>query len=150
MITCESCQTENAEAAQFCDECGKPLPRASAPDAKTEPARPDFRSQPPAEARAAAPNGEGGNGSRPAPLAFPEASQARAAAAGAVASPAPPAEFSAQSRPPLAAHAVLTINRGRSAGKDFPVHEDEAYIGRWDADSGIFPDVDLDADDPEA
>jgi pSer/pThr/pTyr-binding forkhead associated (FHA) protein len=44
----------------------------------------------------------------------------------------------------------LTINRGRSAGKDFPVHEDEAYIGRWDADSGIFPDVDLDADDPEA
>jgi hypothetical protein len=48
------------------------------------------------------------------------------------------------------AHAVLVINRGRSAGKEFPVHEDEAYIGRWDADSGIFPDVDLDSDDPEA
>ena len=30
------------------------------------------------------------------------------------------------------------------------MHEDESYIGRWDADSGIFPDVDLDADDPEA
>ena len=49
-----------------------------------------------------------------------------------------------------AAHAALVINRGRSAGKEFPVHEDEAYIGRWDADSGIFPDVDLDSDDPEA
>jgi pSer/pThr/pTyr-binding forkhead associated (FHA) protein len=48
------------------------------------------------------------------------------------------------------AHATLIINRGRSAGKEFPVHEDEAYIGRWDADSGIFPDVDLDSDDPEA
>ena len=45
---------------------------------------------------------------------------------------------------------MLTISRGHSAGREFPVHEDEAYIGRWDADSGIFPDVDLDADDPEA
>ena len=26
----------------------------------------------------------------------------------------------------------------------------ESQIGRWDADGGIFPDVDLDADDPEA
>src|SRR5919199_5050844 len=49
-----------------------------------------------------------------------------------------------------AAHASLTIQRGRSAGKEFPLNEDECYVGRWDADSGIFPDVDLDADDPEA
>ena len=28
--------------------------------------------------------------------------------------------------------------------------EDESHIGRWDADGGIFPDVDLDSDDPEA
>jgi len=26
----------------------------------------------------------------------------------------------------------------------------ESQIGRWDADGGIFPDVDLDSDDPEA
>ena len=26
----------------------------------------------------------------------------------------------------------------------------ETNIGRWDADGGIFPDVDLDQDDPEA
>ncbi len=44
----------------------------------------------------------------------------------------------------------MTIQRGRSAGKEFPLNDDESYIGRWDADSGIFPDVDLDADDPEA
>ena len=48
------------------------------------------------------------------------------------------------------AHAKLVIERGRSAGKQFPLSDDESQIGRWDADGGIFPDVDLDADDPEA
>jgi hypothetical protein len=47
-------------------------------------------------------------------------------------------------------HAKLVIHRGRSAGKEFPLNDDEAHIGRWDADGGIFPDVDLDSDDPEA
>ena len=42
------------------------------------------------------------------------------------------------------------IERGRSAGKQFPLSDEESQIGRWDADGGIFPDVDLDADDPEA
>jgi pSer/pThr/pTyr-binding forkhead associated (FHA) protein len=48
------------------------------------------------------------------------------------------------------AHAKLVIHRGRSVGKEFPLCEDESHIGRWDADGGIFPDVDLDSDDPEA
>lgn len=63
------------------------------------------------------------------------------------------ASWSAAAAMPLkqpAAHATLTIQRGRSAGKEFTLDEDESYIGRWDADSGIFPDIDLDADDPEA
>ncbi|HEX5707583.1 MAG TPA: FHA domain-containing protein [Pyrinomonadaceae bacterium] len=50
----------------------------------------------------------------------------------------------------VVAHAKLVIHRGRSVGKEFPLSEDEAHIGRWDADGGIFPDVDLDSDDPEA
>jgi pSer/pThr/pTyr-binding forkhead associated (FHA) protein len=49
-----------------------------------------------------------------------------------------------------AAHATLVIERGRSAGKKFPLTEDESQIGRWDADGGIFPEIDLDGDDPEA
>ena len=49
-----------------------------------------------------------------------------------------------------APHAKLVIHRGRSVGKEFPLSEDESHIGRWDADGGIFPDVDLDSDDPEA
>lgn len=47
-------------------------------------------------------------------------------------------------------HATLVIERGISAGKKFPISNSEANIGRWDADGGVFPDVDLDSDDPEA
>jgi FHA domain/zinc-ribbon domain len=83
---------------------------------------------------------------RPSPAPVVAISEATAARAGAHSwSSAPPA---AVNKP--AAHASLTIQRGRSAGKEFPLSDDESYIGRWDADSGIFPDVDLDADDPEA
>ena len=47
-------------------------------------------------------------------------------------------------------HATLVIERGTSAGKKFQLSSPEANIGRWDADGGVFPDVDLDSDDPEA
>ena len=46
--------------------------------------------------------------------------------------------------------ATLVIERGGSAGKQFPLSDQDANIGRWDADGGVFPDVDLDTDDPEA
>jgi pSer/pThr/pTyr-binding forkhead associated (FHA) protein len=47
-------------------------------------------------------------------------------------------------------HAKLVIERGKSSGKEFPLSLPESHIGRWDADGGVFPDVDLDSDDPEA
>ena len=47
-------------------------------------------------------------------------------------------------------NARLLIERGGRIGKEFPITGIETNIGRWDADSGIFPDVDLDEDDPEA
>jgi pSer/pThr/pTyr-binding forkhead associated (FHA) protein len=46
--------------------------------------------------------------------------------------------------------ARLIIQRGGKVGKEFSISGTEALIGRWDADGGIFPDVDLDQDDPEA
>ncbi|MEW6129454.1 MAG: FHA domain-containing protein [Acidobacteriota bacterium] len=46
--------------------------------------------------------------------------------------------------------AKLVIERGGRVGKEFAISGIETSIGRWDADSGIFPDVDLDEDDPEA
>ncbi|MFN7948854.1 MAG: FHA domain-containing protein [Blastocatellia bacterium] len=48
------------------------------------------------------------------------------------------------------ARAKLVIQRGGRVGREFAILNDESLIGRWDADGGIFPDVDLDQDDPEA
>jgi pSer/pThr/pTyr-binding forkhead associated (FHA) protein len=48
------------------------------------------------------------------------------------------------------ATARLLIERGGRIGREFSITGIETNIGRWDADSGIFPDVDLDEDDPEA
>jgi pSer/pThr/pTyr-binding forkhead associated (FHA) protein len=48
------------------------------------------------------------------------------------------------------AHAKLTIERGDAANTTFALSAEESNIGRWDADNGIFPDVDLDAYDPDA
>jgi len=46
--------------------------------------------------------------------------------------------------------AKLIITRGGTIGKEFVLTEAESLIGRWDPDNGIFPEVDLDQDDPEA
>jgi FHA domain len=46
--------------------------------------------------------------------------------------------------------AKLVVERGGRVGREYPITGIETNIGRWDADSGIFPDVDLDEDDPEA
>jgi serine/threonine-protein kinase len=46
--------------------------------------------------------------------------------------------------------AKLVIERGISVGTEFLITSTESQIGRWDADNGIFPDIDLDSHDPEA
>jgi len=157
MITCERCQTENVEDAQYCDECGLPIAAAAlrAAEARTpilhmlnkpstlagDAAAPPAAISPDALTRH---DGQRAGGDA-SPVIISESAALRTSAA-ARATPA----IATAARATGTAHAALTINRGRSAGKEFPVHEDEAYIGRWDADSGIFPDVDLDSDDPEA
>ena len=52
--------------------------------------------------------------------------------------------------PKAKAHAKLVILKGSSIGSEFPLVGPESTIGRWDADSGVFPDVDLDRFDPES
>jgi FHA domain-containing protein len=126
MITCERCKTENLDGSQYCDECGAPL-------------RPNARS---GSHRREGLNGnsDGHNGSR---------------AASALNQP----EFVGGSGPLHIASSIssgtkprawLVIERGGSQGKKFVLNPAESQIGRWDADGGIFPDVDLDSDDPEA
>ena len=85
---------------------------------------------------------DGQNGSRsPVQSKKPEFAPGQAAAA---------INFSSSLNPSPKPHSRLVIERGRSVGKQFMLSDEDSQIGRWDADGGIFPDVDLDADDPEA
>ena len=129
MATCDRCGTNNLDGAQYCDRCGGFLHppframKSVVPDDEENGAVDDF-----VESKS------------PVEDVNDEVEQS--------------ADSFAISQGSIAlmegAHAKLVIERGRSAGKQFPLGEDESQIGRWDADGGIFPDVDLDADDPEA
>ena len=126
MITCDRCKTENLDGSQYCDECGAPL-------------RPNGR---PGPNQMRPPQGsEGRNGTHAqSPNTHAEFAGNRVSAG---------LSFSAL-RSNAKPHARLVIEKGRSSGKQFMLSDVEAQIGRWDADGGIFPDVDLDTDDPEA
>ncbi|HEX6649510.1 MAG TPA: FHA domain-containing protein [Pyrinomonadaceae bacterium] len=126
MITCDRCKTENLDGSQYCDECGAPL-------------RPNGRPAPPPRLPAQGTEGRNGNHA-PTQNPRPEFAAGRVSAG---------LNFSAL-RSPAKPHARLVIEKGRSSGKQFMLSDVEAQIGRWDADGGIFPDVDLDTDDPEA
>jgi hypothetical protein len=130
MTICDRCSTENLDGAQYCDECGAFLNQA-------------------VRAKKSVDTGDTGGGTDDKLMSessLPEKQDTSEAKE-------PPRRY-AISQGSIAlmegAHARLVIERGRSAGKQFPLSEDESQIGRWDADGGIFPDVDLDADDPEA
>ena len=126
MITCDRCKTENLDGSQYCDECGAPL-------------RPNGR--PPATHVRPAEGSEGRNGTHAqSPNPRPEFAGNRVSAG---------LSFSSLRSTPKP-HARLVIEKGRSSGKQFMLSDVEAQIGRWDADGGIFPDIDLDTDDPEA
>jgi pSer/pThr/pTyr-binding forkhead associated (FHA) protein len=142
MITCDRCHTENLEGAQYCDECGAVLPGQ------------------PSGPRRVAPLAQEPDGEAPASVPLAAAAEPHEAHSGRHSQAFAPARTSVAGRPQPARdyapegvsspHAKLVIHRGRSVGKEFLLNDDESHIGRWDADGGIFPDVDLDADDPEA
>ena len=133
MITCDRCKTENLDGSQYCDECGAPL----RPNGRPAPYQPPSGYQPPSKYER-----PGENGSHtPSQGTHPELAGGRRVSAG--------LSFSAIPSPKKP-HARLVIEKGRSSGKQFMLSDTEAHIGRWDADGGIFPDVDLDTDDPEA
>jgi hypothetical protein len=132
MITCERCKNENLDGAQYCDDCGAPLrPNAGSRSGKD-----------PSDANLFKAEGDGQNGFHsPAAVPQPEVAAGKAAAA---------VNLSSSGSSKSKAHAKLVIERGKSVGKQFMLSAEESQIGRWDADGGVFPDVDLDSDDPEA
>jgi hypothetical protein len=77
-----------------------------------------------------------------------------AAAAAAPAAEAPVAEAPAAAAPAAAAgvsaRAKLQVVRGGRKGQEFPLEDGNNLVGRWDPETGAFPEVDLDQDDPEA
>src|SRR5687768_987002 len=132
MITCERCKNENLDGAQYCDDCGAPLrPNSSSRSGKDSSDAELFKAE-----------GDGQNGFH-SPAAVPQTELAAGKAAAAV-------NLSSSGGSKSKAHAKLVIERGKSVGKQFMLSAEESQIGRWDADGGVFPDVDLDSDDPEA
>ncbi len=132
MITCERCKASNLDGGQYCDECGAPLrPNSRHNSGQHHPGKGLVKG-----------DADGQNGSH-APSAVPQPEVAAGKAAAAL-------NVSSSVGSNDKAHAKLVIERGKSAGKQFLLSAAESQIGRWDADGGIFPDVDLDSDDPEA
>ena len=126
MITCERCGTQNLAGSRYCDECGAALWLAG-------------RSGDHANPQA---NGNEGAGNKDVSLTVAPA--ANSPGSGIV------SQQSAGAVAVAGQNATLTIERGKSAGKQFTIGAGGSDIGRWDADGGVFPDVDLDSDDPEA
>ncbi len=126
MIKCQICGTENLGGSQFCDECGAGLNGQS--------------------------NGEVTN-FRPQVSEIPVFQSSNVTSVGIPAMVEVPEEtVIEQEISPKAkgVKATLIIERGDSIGTEFSLAADESNIGRWDADNGIFPDIDLDAHDSEA
>jgi hypothetical protein len=143
MITCDRCKTENLDGSQYCDECGAPLRPNGRPSSYNNSSYqpPNTSYQPPNSGYQPPTTGGGQNGTH-APAQGTQAEYAgKRVSAG--------LSYSSL-RGPAKPHARLVIEKGRSSGKQFMLSDTEAQIGRWDADGGIFPDVDLDTDDPEA
>jgi predicted component of type VI protein secretion system len=71
---------------------------------------------------------------------------------------APTGEMSAAAAAPVSGaeaaaapfKAKLSIIRGGRRGQEFELESGNNLVGRWDPETGAFPEVDLDADDPEA
>lgn len=157
MITCERCNTENLEGSQYCDECGAALALGSSRPKKptTGPTEDEETPDnvgfivPVADNHDAGLRADGTEvfSERHSEVALPAARTSAHIAHAPDNNANSPEIFQVGQNGP---HAKLVIHRGRSAGKEFVLNEDESHIGRWDADGGIFPDVDLDSDDPEA
>jgi hypothetical protein len=134
MIKCVECGTENFEQSQYCDECGARFDKSKRNSLTDIDLNQTFLEN---------------NQSNEVPAfavepAVSSASVLKESGGGTAAT------MNVSTDGIKSISAKIVIERGKSAGKEFFIERDETSIGRWDADNGIFPDVDLDPDDPEA
>jgi FHA domain len=151
MIKCNECGYENMDGLDYCDSCGAKLnPAAESPGGPPPSDAPtgDISTPPqPAPSAAPEPHAEPAPSAEPAPA--PPAAAAEPAAAPEPA-PIPAPEPAPQPAAPPAFKARLKIVRGGRQGHEFPLEAGNNLVGRWDPETGAFPEVDLEADDPEA
>lgn len=130
MKICQLCNNQNLDTSRFCNECGTKLS-----DTFTEQSSQSIAGQ---EKRS--------NSS-------PQFVSAQVTSIGIPPLVEPPAAIEkspSNNDAEVPQHARLIIERGEGSDTEFPLSGDESNIGRWDADNGIFPDVDLDTFDPDA
>jgi hypothetical protein len=149
MIKCGECGYENMDGLDYCDGCGAKLAAAgtSAPAAEAPPAAAPAEAKPEPAPEAATPPSNGAE----APAAEePKASDAPTGEIKPEAAAPAPAPAEAPAGAVAAFKARLSVVRGGRKGQEFPLEDGNNLVGRWDPDTGSFPEVDLDADDPEA
>lgn len=129
MMRCQQCGTQNRDSAQFCEECGTKFVIMQVEKLESGPvSRPVSSSG----FKASAITSVG-----IPPLVEPNGKPSDA-------------PITAPATTPVGVHSVLLIERGGGSNTEFPLTGEESQIGRWDADNGIFPDIDLDAYDSDA
>lgn len=155
MIRCQTCGTQNLDGSQYCDECGDSLQKYKAPEVikalNDESETPELQSDIIPIFQSASETSIG------IPLIDEKFEDESAASEPLEETDSDKLKTSVQnsvdekpSTQTKTVHAKLIIERGQAIGTEFALSSDESYIGRWDADNGIFPDVDLDAHDEEA
>lgn len=144
MKACAICGHENGEFAKFCEECGSKFGAVNSVSNLSSDVRAvsqaEFARVEPAAQVAETPVIE------MAPVTTMDAAPS-------VEPNGEPDSISPQGSIPSVGsqvHSVLILERIGAPAAEFPLSADDSYIGRWDADNGIFPDVDLDSFDPDA
>jgi hypothetical protein len=130
MKHCPNCGKQNNDTARFCEECGNKFAPVSAEIHETR------------EPMSRPPSSPGFRASSVTSVGIPPIVDSNGAKEEAIASVEPIL--------PTGVHSLLIIERGGGQDSEFPLSNEESQIGRWDADNGIFPDVDLDAFDSDA
>jgi len=168
MIKCTECGYENMDGLDYCDGCGAKLAGSEQPGGV--PAGHEHTPAPETPPSTGAAQGttasasDGGitHAAAPAEMKPADSASELAPAEGgaAEASRAPTGEIKPPEAPPAPEagataeappfKAKLSVIRGGRRGQEFELETGNNLVGRWDPETGSFPEVDLDADDPEA
>ena len=156
MIRCAECNEENMDGLEYCDSCGAKLElvvtEAEAAEVETAEA-PDSPAaeEAPAEVEGSTETAAAEATSEPAEAEGVESAEAAGGeSTEAAVEEAVPEAAALSDEQGVVGSASLTITRGGTVGKVFEIQAGDNLVGRWDPDSGSFPEVDMENDDPEA